>query len=173
LDRLLWVVTAEPPHKAGDQLAPVEARLAMVEAAVAGNDCFELSRIEVDRPGPHFSVDTLKLLRSAYPHDELIYLIGGDSLHDLPAWNEPLEFIQTYDALGVMRRPDDHVDLVKLEAALPHLTENLRFVEAPLLDISSSELRRRLRAGQPVRYYLPAGVLEVIRKRGLYREPAG
>ncbi|HJS28119.1 MAG TPA: nicotinate-nucleotide adenylyltransferase [Anaerolineales bacterium] len=169
LDRLLWVVTAEPPHKAGDQLAPVEARLAMVEAAIAGNESFELSRIEVDRPGPHFSVDTLKLLRGAYPRDELVYLIGGDSLRDLPTWNEPLEFIQTYDALGVMRRPDDHVDLVQLEAALPRLVEKLRFVDAPLLDISSSELRRRLRAGQPVRYYLPPAVLEIIGERALYR----
>ncbi|MDX1436245.1 MAG: nicotinate-nucleotide adenylyltransferase, partial [Anaerolineales bacterium] len=170
LDRLLWVVTADPPHKTDSQLAPVEARMAMVLAAIEGNAYFELSRIEVDRPGPHFAVDTLRLLRERYPDDELIYLIGGDSLRDLPDWNEPLEFIQTYDALGVMRRPDDQVDLDRLEAVLPGLTERLRFVDAPLLDISSSQLRRRIRAFHPVQYYMPPAVLELIIERRLYRD---
>lgn len=169
LDQLLWVVTADPPHKTGNQLAPVMSRMDMVEAAIADNSYFELSRIEVDRPGPHFAIDTLKLLRKAYPEDELIYLIGGDSLRDLPNWNEPLEFIDTYDALGVMRRPDDQVDLERLETVLPGLTDRLRFVDAPLLDISSSEIRRRIRADKPVQYYLPPTVLQIIEERNLYR----
>jgi nicotinate-nucleotide adenylyltransferase len=169
LDRLLWVVTADPPHKSGHELAGLEDRLAMVEAAIEGNDAFELSRIEIDRPGPHYSADTLNILRDAHPSDELIYLIGGDSLHNLPGWSRASEFVQASDAIGVMRRPDDQVDLTTLEADLPGLVERLRFVDAPLLDISSSEIRRRIGSGHPVRYYLPPAVLEIIQTRGIYR----
>jgi nicotinate-nucleotide adenylyltransferase len=168
LDRLLWVVTADPPHKAEQEMASLENRLEMVKAAIEGNSEFELSRIEVDRPGPHFAVDTIKLLRREYPGDELIYLIGGDSLHDLPGWNRPREFVEVCDAIGVMRRPDDHINLDRLEASLPGLSGKLRFVNAPLLDISSSELRQRVRESHPVRYYLPPAVLAIIRERELY-----
>lgn len=169
LDRLLWVLTPHPPHKVGRQVTPLEDRLAMVEAAIAGDPAFELSRVDIDRPAPHYALDTLNLLREAHPGDALIYLLGGDSLRDLPTWHRPLALVRACDAIGVMRRPCDRVDLSGLEAMLPGLSAKVQFIDAPRLEISSREIRRRIREGEPFRYYLPVRVYETIQARGLYR----
>ena len=88
LDRLLWVVTNQPPHKLDQTLSPVEKRVEMVQLSIAGNSHFELSRVDIDRPGPHYAVDTVRLLQEQLPEAELFYLMGGDSLHDLPTWHD-------------------------------------------------------------------------------------
>jgi len=147
LTRLLWILTPTPPHKLEKLISPVEHRLAMLQAAIAGNASFELSRVELDRPGPHYTLDTLQVIRAASPSAGLVLLIGGDSLHDLPAWHRPAELVAACDRIGVMRRPGDSADLPLLEQRLPGLTEKIRFVEAPLLDIASSDIRRRAAAG--------------------------
>ena len=86
LERLLWVLTPDPPHKLDRKITPLEHRLAMVTLAIQDTPAFELSRVEIDRPGPHYMVDTLGLLMKAHPSAELVLLIGGDSLSDLPTW---------------------------------------------------------------------------------------
>jgi nicotinate-nucleotide adenylyltransferase len=170
LDKLLFVLTPDPPHKQGRRITPAEDRLAMLEAALADNPSFTLSRVEIDRPGPHFSVDTVRLLRQEYPDDRLVYLMGGDSLRELPEnWHTPEQFVAECDELGVMRRPRDLIDLEDLEAKLPGLSAKVRFVDAPLLDIASRQIRARAREGRPYRYYLSPAVCEVIRERGIYR----
>ncbi len=168
LDRVLWIITQQPPHKSRHP-TQVEDRLAMVEAAIAGNTAFRISRLEVDRPGPHFTLDTLKLLRASNPDDQLVYLMGGDSLSTLPAWHRPQDVIAACDEIGVMRRPGDSIDLSGLEVTVPGLASKVTFIDAPLLEISSRELRRRVGADEPVKYYLPQAVIDLIKAKGLYR----
>lgn len=169
LEKVLFVLTADPPHKRGRRLSLIVDRLAMVEAAIKGQGIFELSRVEIDRPGPHYAVDTMQLLADEHAGKGLVYLIGGDSLRDLPDWHRPLDFLATCSALGVMRRPRTRIDLDDLERALPGLSAKLEFVDAPLLEISSSEIRERVHQGGHYRFYLPGAVCEIIRQRGLYK----
>ncbi|MDH5605377.1 MAG: nicotinate-nucleotide adenylyltransferase [Anaerolineae bacterium] len=170
LDRMLFVLTPDPPHKRHRQLTPVEDRLAMVAAAVLEDPAFVLSTVEVDRPGPHYAVDTVNLLRKEYPEDALVYMMGGDSLRDLPNnWHRPADFVDACDEIGVMRRLGDKIDERLLKEQLPGLAGKLHFVEAPLLEIASRQVRRRVQEGRPYKYYLPEGVIRVIEERGLYR----
>ncbi|MDH5506943.1 MAG: nicotinate-nucleotide adenylyltransferase [Anaerolineae bacterium] len=169
LDRLLFVLTADPPHKRGRVFTPVEQRLAMVTAAVADNPAFEVSLVEVNRPGPHYAVDSLEMLKAEHDGAELVYLMGGDSLRTLASWRRPVEFVAACEMLGVMRRPYDEIDLKALEAQLPGVSAKLRFIEAPLLEISSRQIRRRIAEGRPYRYFLHPAVFEIIRVRDLYR----
>ena len=170
LDRLLWVLTPQPPHKPGQPITPVEDRLALVEAAIADAPDFELSRVDIDRPAPHYALDTVQELRRFYPDAVLAYLMGGDSLRDLPAWHAPLDLVEAVDVLGVMRRPEAPIDLEALAVELPGVLETVYFVDAPLLDIASRDVRTRIRSGAPYRYYVHPGVYERIENRRLYRK---
>lgn len=172
LDRLLWVLTPYPPHKPGLEVTPLDQRLDLLQAALAGNPAFELSQVDIERPPPQYAVDTMRLLHSQYPGAELIYIMGGDSLRDLPSWHTPRLFLEACDGLGVMRRPTAELDLTVLEQLLPGITRKVSFVDAPLLEISSSTIRRRIAEGRTFRYYLPAPVYALIVARGLYREQA-
>lgn len=169
LDRVLWVLTAAPPHKPGQTISPVADRLALVQVAIADEPAFALSRVDIDRPGPHWAADTVALLHQQFPSAELIYLMGGDSLRDLPTWGRPLEFL-AHCALGVLRRPEDAIDLPALEQHLPGLTAKVRFVDAPPQAIASRDLRRRAAENQSLSGLVPEAVARLIRERGLYRE---
>jgi nicotinate-nucleotide adenylyltransferase len=169
LKHLLWVLTPLPPHKPGRPISSVEQRLILLQAAISGNPAFEVSRVDIDRQPPHYALDTVRILKSQVPDAEFIYLMGGDSLHDLPTWHRPQDFTAACDLLGVMRRPGDQADLNALEAAIPGVSKKVCFVDAPLLDISSSDIRRRISQGEPFRYFLPQEVFELIQAQGLYR----
>lgn len=168
LTRVLWVLTPDPPHKQGRQFAPLEHRRAMLDLALAGEPAFELSTVEIDRPGPHYALDTVHLLAAQNPRARLIYLMGEDSLRDLPAWHRPADLLAALHALGVMRRPGVSADLSALEAALPGVRAKVRFVDAPRVEIASSDIRQRIAEGRPCRYFLPAGVYDYIRQHRLY-----
>jgi nicotinate-nucleotide adenylyltransferase len=165
------VLTANPPHKHGQVISGVPDRLDMVLAAIAGQPAYELSRVEIDRPGPHWAADTVVLLAQQYPGAELVYLMGGDSLHDLPRWVRPHEFLARC-SLGVLRRPGDAIDLVALERALPGLTAKVEFVQAPPLAIASHEIRRLARARQLLAGLVPEAVARIILARRLYSAAA-
>ena len=169
LDRLLWILTPDPPHKQGQPILPLQDRHDMLAAALAQDLLFELSRVDIDRPPPHYAVDTMLILRESHSGAEWIYLMGGDSLRDLPTWYRPRDFLAACDALAVMRRPGDEVDLEALEGQLPGISTKVRFIDAPLLEISASMLRDRIARGQPYRYYLLPEVYDLIRERELYR----
>jgi len=169
LERLLWVLTPDPPHKKGQSIAPLADRLEMVRLAIANNAEFELSGVEMNRPGPQYAQDTVSLLAAEYPGVKLVYLMGGDSLHTLPTWHRPADFIAACSLIGVMRRPGDTIELAALEKSLPGLSAKVRFVEAPLLEIAAHEIRARIAGGRPFRYFLPEKVYEYIEEHGLYR----
>jgi len=169
LERVLWVLTPYPPHKRCEGILPLDDRLAMLECAIAEAAEFEICRVDIDRPPPHYAVDTLRILREQYSQAELYYLIGGDSLHDLQSWYHPEELLWSCNAIGVMRRPGDEVDLPALEAVLPGISVRLRWLNAPMLDISSSDIRQRVAEGLPFRYFLPGKVYQMICQRRLYR----
>ncbi len=169
LDRVLWVVTPDPPHKLNRSITPLAARLELVQAALDGDPEFVISRVEIDRPGPHYSADTVKILARENPGAELFYLMGGDSLHDLPPWMRPRELVDCLTGIGVMRRPQDFVDLPWLERALPGIIGKVHFVDAPLLEISSTSIRERVAAGRHYRYFLPPAVYQLIKDQGLYK----
>ena len=169
LDRVLWVLTPDPPHKQGQYISPAFLRLEMLQAAIRDNPAFELSRVDLDRPAPHYALDTMRLLRSQYPNDALIYLMGGDSLEDLPNWHSPVEFVAECASLGVMLRPGTMIDIPELDKKIPGVGEKVCFVGTPLLEISASDIRKRVQQGRHYRYYLPEGVYEVIQARQLYR----
>jgi nicotinate-nucleotide adenylyltransferase len=169
LDQVLWVLTPWPPHKTKQVISPVAERLELLSASLDGNPEFELSRVDIDRRPPHFAVDTVRLLHKAYPGATLVYIVGGDSLADLPNWHTPHAFLETCDEIGVMQRPGVTYNLTELEAQLPGLTARVRPIHAPLLEISSSLLRRRITAGQACRYYFLPAVYQLIQQRGLYK----
>jgi nicotinate-nucleotide adenylyltransferase len=168
LDRLLWVLTPDPPHKRRQRITSLDERLEMVLAAIQDDPDFELSRVDIDRSGPHYAVDTVHLLAQQNPGDNLVYLVGGDSLHDLPRWYQPEELIRSCASIGVMRRPGDAIDFKSLEQGLPAIRGKLEVVTAPLLEISASEIRLRIAERRPFRYYLPDQVYRMITDRGIY-----
>jgi nicotinate-nucleotide adenylyltransferase len=169
LDRLLWVLTSKPPHKRSLPVTSLALRLQMLEAAIKGNPRFKLSRVDIDRTPPHFAVDTLKILKDQYPGETLIYLLGEDSLRDLPKWHDPNGFLSAADGLGVMRRPGIDVNLLDLEQKLPGLHKKMVFIDAPLLEISSTRIRRMVAENGAFRYYLLPAVYSIICKNKLYQ----
>jgi len=170
LDCTIWVLTPDPPHKQGKKIAPLNHRLSMVELAIEDDDRFSLSHVDIERPGPHYMVDTIRLLREQYSDRELIYLMGGDSLQDLPGWYHANEFLNSVDGIGVMRRPDDEIDLSELLKRLPELKDKLNFVTAPLLEISAHQIRRRVDEKRAYRYYVLPEVYQYIKNKKLYQD---
>jgi nicotinate-nucleotide adenylyltransferase len=169
LDRVLWVLTLDPPHKRSEVITELDHRLAMVSAAIRCNQKFELSRVDMDRPAPHYAVDTVKLIQNEYPNSKIVYLLGGDSLENLPLWYCPREFVKRCHELGVMRRMGTSYEFEKLENKIPGIAEKIKFVDTPLIEIAASQLRTRIREKRSYRYYLPPPVFQVIENRQLYR----
>ena len=168
LDRVWFVVAGAPPHKLGER-TPVADRLEMVRIAIAGHPAFAVSEIEAKRPGPHYSVETLTTIQRERPEDELFFLIGADSLADLPSWRQPDE-IARLATIVVVNRPGG--DGPPRPVALPDLgpgTKPLRSVSIPPIGIASSDLRRRVAEGRSIRYQVPRGVEACIEAQGLYK----
>jgi nicotinate-nucleotide adenylyltransferase len=167
LDYVLFAVAGQPPHKPGRPITPSHHRLAMVEAAIADNPACVLSRVDLDRPGPHYTVEMLALLRREYPEAELFFLVGGDSLAQFLTWRDPAGIVRLA-RLAVMPRPGHEPALASLEQVLPGLRERLVWLDAPALDIAASDLRRRVREGLPIRYLVPPPVEAYIHEYRLY-----
>jgi nicotinate-nucleotide adenylyltransferase len=168
LDRVLFIVAGEPPHKPG-QRTSVDDRLEMTRIAVAGHSAFEVSEIEARRPGPHYSVETLEAIRHERPDDELFFLIGADSLVDLPDWREPAR-IGSMATIVVANRPGvAGPDRDRLAAALGPGARPIVDVTIPPIGIASHDLRRLVAEGRSIRYRVPRGVEIYIAENGLYR----
>jgi nicotinate-nucleotide adenylyltransferase len=170
LNRVLWTVTPDPPHKQDQYITSLEHRLAMVRLAIEDDPSFELSDIELERPGPHYTADTIRLLAEQNPDAEIVPILGGDSLNDLPTWHQPQEILYAAHWVGVMRRPGEETNVQALERELPGISSKIHYVDAPLLEIASSEIRNRAAKGMPFRYYLPEAVYEYIEKHHLYQQ---
>jgi nicotinate-nucleotide adenylyltransferase len=161
LDRVLFVVAATPPHKRNDVVASAEDRLAMVRAAIEGEHGFEACRIEMDRSGPSYTVDTVRTLAQAHPEARLHLIIGYDTALDLPRWREPQGILERA-RLIVVRRPECDS---ALDPSLDGVHEVLPFEAS---DLSSTEVRDMLAQGGDVRGLLPPAVVDYIRMKGLY-----
>jgi nicotinate-nucleotide adenylyltransferase len=168
LDKVLWIVTGEPPHKPDQPIAAVEHRLEMVRIAIEQSASFELSRHEVDRPGPHYAADTLAVLTEEQRDEEWAYVMGKDSLRDLPQWHNPERLVHLSARLVVLNRPDVHVDLDQLDDLVKGLSDKVLYLEVPLVDVSSRDIRNRVREGQPFRYLVPSGIADYIIEHNLY-----
>jgi nicotinate-nucleotide adenylyltransferase len=169
LDRLLWVLTPRPPHKQKKSITPLQHRLDMLRAAISDNTHFDLCTVDIDRPGPHYAVDTVRILMEQQPGVEWVYLMGGDSLRDLHTWWNPSELLGMISLLGVMQRSGVELDLVDCELKTPGLMAKVKYITAPRIGISASDIRQRVANQQPYRYLVPPPVWKMIQERGLYR----
>lgn len=170
LGRVIVVPTARQPLKAHAQGAPPAHRLAMVRLACADNSAFTVDPLELERPPPSYTVDTVLALRQRLGLGaELWLILGADAARDLPRWHRAPELVGLAH-LAIVGRPGAALHLPSLEAALPGVAGRYRLISGPNLDISSTELRRRLAAGLPVRYQLPESVRAYIATTGLYRD---
>lgn len=169
LDQIFFVPAADPPHKVGVPRAGVENRLEMVALAIAGNPRFDLSRIDVDRPGPHYAVDMVSIFQDQHPGAELHFLMGSDSLRDLLTWRDPERIVEMCNIV-VLSRPVMPPDMDILYAELPRLRDKLVSITSPEMDISSTNLVARVRNGQSIRYRVPHTVWEYIYAQGLYQK---
>ena len=170
LDRVVFIPAGLPPHKLEEPVLAAEHRAAMVRLAIEGNDSFILSEVELERPGPHYTVDTLKILGEQWGASTTIFLIlGMDSLEAILSWHDPRELIRL-SRLAVARRSGFAVDLDQLERDLPGIRDRLTFFDMPEVGIASTDLRRRVRESRSIRYQVPRRVEEYIRAQGLYKE---
>jgi nicotinate-nucleotide adenylyltransferase len=160
LDLVLFVVSAQPPHKNEGPYAAAEDRYEMVVAATAQEQRFEASRLELERPGPSYTVDTLGLIAKAHPGATLFLIIGMDSLADLPGWRDPEDIVARAHLL-VVPRPGHWTP----PTALKDRYTVLPFEEN---DIASTEIRRRIAAGEPIDHLVPLPVQQLIDDRGIY-----
>ncbi len=168
LTKVLWVPTSIPPHKSIGAVAAIEHRLGMVEALIDPESDFDVSLVDVDRPPPHYAYRTMELLHEEQP-GPLIYLMGSDSLRDLPTWQLPMRFLDACDRIGVMERATIDYDLDVLEAQLPGLRKKIIMFQAPFLEISAMDIRRRIRGGLPYQHLVDPRVRSYIEQHNLYK----
>lgn len=170
LERVLFVPAGDPPHKQGQPKTAAAHRRAMVELAIAPNAHFELCLVDMQRAGPHYTTDTVRFIRTQYDlsAEDCFFIIGGDSLVDLPTWHQPQEFI-TLCRLAVVHRPGYQPDVTVLLKEIPGLTERLNWVEMPQMDLAASDIRARVKAGRSIRYQVLDSVGVYIREHGLYQ----
>ena len=167
LDQVLFVPAFEPPHKEVESDPGVEHRVELCRRAVEGDPRFGVSRVEADIPERSYTVDTLKRLHETHPGDELTFIVGGDMAYALPTWHEP-EAVLALAELGVAEREGVlRSDITERLAGLAG-ADRIRFFDMPRLDISSSDIRRRVAAGRPIRYLVPEDVAAFIESEGLY-----
>ena len=169
LDMVYWVLTPNPPHKSGQDITDALIRSAMVKEAIDRYPEFIFSDLEFQRPGPHYAVDTIRIFRTLFPGAELFYLIGGDSLNDLPDWYDPAGFVSECDGIITMMREDDPPDWKLLDSKLPGLHQKTRFLNTPIIGISSHAIRDRVKQDHAWRCYVEFGVETIILNNQLYK----
>lgn len=169
LERVLFAPVRIPPHKPDEGILALEHRLAMIELAIASNPHFSLSRVDIDRPAPHYAIDTIAILREKWEVglDDIYFIMGLDSLAGILTWYRPERLLELCH-LAVMARPGYEIDLLALEASLPGASSRIQLLDMPHLDISSSDLRRRVREGLSIGYLLPEAVESYIHAHHLY-----
>ena len=168
LSIVYFVPAGDPPHKQGRRLAPVEDRLHMIELAIASNSRFRVSRVDADRPGPHYTLDMVRILQGQLPPGgELYFLMGCDSLAELPTWHRAQELVAACHLVALTRH-DVPLNWDSLEAALPGVRGRVTLLDMPELEIASHQIQARVRAGRTIRYLVPDDVRKHIEKLGLY-----
>jgi nicotinate-nucleotide adenylyltransferase len=167
LDEVWFMPAGQPPHKVNNHVSAAVHRVEMTRLAIQDHAGFKLSTFDVDRPGPHYSAIAMELLEQAHPQHDWHFIMGADSLEDLPRWYEPRRLI-AQATLAVAGRPGASTDLHELEQVIPGLSKRVRWVNAPLVDLSSTQLRQMANAGASLRYLVPDAVREYIHQHRLY-----
>jgi nicotinate-nucleotide adenylyltransferase len=167
LDEVLFVPTGRPWQKDAREVSPPELRYLMTVIATASNPRFTVSRVDIDRPGPTYTIDTLRDLHAQEPDAELFFITGADALAEILSWKDVDELFALAQFVGVTR-PGHELSGTGLPA------DRVSLQEVPAMAISSTDCRHRVRSGEPVWYIVPDGVVQFIGKYGLYRtgEPA-
>ncbi|HUF06696.1 MAG TPA: nicotinate-nucleotide adenylyltransferase [Candidatus Binatia bacterium] len=170
LDRVLFMPAAEPPHKRQKGMTRATDRLLMTRLAIAGDDAFELTLIEMERPGPSYTIDSVDELQRSYGTEARLYLLmATDSLGAIDAWREPDALLERIEWVVGPRPGSPLPDRSSLEGRFGANASRIHLLSGPSLDVSSTEIRRRVAAGHTIRYLVPRGVEELIAQRGLYR----
>lgn len=168
LDRVVLMPVHTPPHKEAVGDPGAEVRLAMCRAAAEGDPGLVVSRLELDRGGPSWTVDTLRAIHEGTPGDELTFIVGGDQAQGLPTWREPAAILELAVLAVAEREGIVREDVrARLDGLAP--PERLVFFDMPRIDVSSSDVRRRVAAGRPIRHLVPDAVVALITERSLYR----
>jgi nicotinate-nucleotide adenylyltransferase len=167
LERVLFVPVGVAPHREIDGDPGAEARLEMVELAVADDERFEASRIELDREGPSYTADTLAQLAAGSPGDELFLILGGDQAATLATWHEPEQVLERA-TVAVVERVHRSRNAIGIKIGRLPGAERVRYLDTPLIEVSSSAIRRRVREGAPIRYLVADKVADYIDSQGLY-----
>lgn len=175
LDMVIFIPSARPPHKKGEEYAPVEDRLKMVELAIEDNPGFGVSPLESERSGLSYTVDTLKELHGIYGEDsEYYFIIGADAVMEMQTWKSP-EVVLAEAMFIISNRPGYPLD--ELEKALPEsdvrgepVKKRIEMLDAPEIGISATDIRSRVSEGRPFRYLVPETVWKYISDKGLYRK---
>jgi nicotinate-nucleotide adenylyltransferase len=167
LDKVVFVPVGEAPHRELQGDPGAEERLEMVELATGDDDRFEASRVELDRKGPSFTSDTLRALREASPDDELFLILGGDQAAALGTWHEPEEVL-ALATVAVFERISWSKHAIGIKVGRLPGGQAIRYLDMPIIQISSSAIRRRAREGKPIRYLVPDKVAAYIESNGLY-----
>ena len=167
LDSVVFVPVGEAPHRELQDDPGPEARLEMVELAIADDERFSTSRIEIDREGPSYTVDTLDQLLAESPKDELFLILGGDQAAALATWHEPEKVLERA-TLAVFERMSWGRNAIVIKIGRMPGAERVRYLDMPMIQVSSSAVRRRVREGVPIRYLVPDKVVEYIASHELY-----
>lgn len=157
LDEVWLMPNREPPHKKKSEYVKNEDRLKMLELATSDNPAFKVQPIELEREGPSYTFDTMKMINEEYPVHQFFFIIGADMIEYLPKWHKIDELIQLVQFVGVERPNYSH------QTDFP-----VQYVDVPAFDVSSSMIRDRLRTGKTVRYLLPDSVIQYIEEKQLY-----
>jgi nicotinate-nucleotide adenylyltransferase len=167
LDKVVFVPVGQAPHRDVEDDPGAEARLELVELAIADDERFTSSRVELDRDGPSYTSDTLREMRSAAREDELFLILGGDQAATLPTWHEPEEVL-SLATVAVVERVSWTRNAIGIKIARLKGSPSVRYLDMPLIQVSSSAIRRRVAAGRPLRYLVPDAVASYIEANGLY-----
>lgn len=171
VEEIVFVPVGQPWLKADRRISSGKHRLAMIRLAIADNPHFKVSTLEIDRPGLTYTVDTVDMLRRQMGSEaKLFFLMGGDSLRELPQWKEPKRLIQLC-RLVVFTRPGSRLPSMNgLEEGVPGVSDNIVIVEVPQIDVSATEVRQQVRQGDPIDELVLPAVKDYILGSGLYRE---
>jgi len=171
LARVLFVPAGQQWLKTGTNIAPAAHRVEMVKLAIATNPNFEISAVDIDRPGPSYSVDTVAILQQQMGAEaKIFFLVGWDSLAELPQWKEPDRLIQLCKLVAVTRPGFSRPDLKVLESSVPGVTQSVVWLDIAPVDISSTDIRERVAQGLSIHGLVPEGVESYIKEHELYRQ---
>ena len=170
LDEVWFLPTGQPWMKEGTRISESKHRIAMAKMAIEAHPAFKISRREVDKEGPSYTVDTMSAMRQQEASGEkLFFILGIDSLATLHLWKQPAALFDMCGLITINRTVTEEFDIAELDKIRPDATEQVKFIEGPIVEISGAKVRQRVHEGKPITYWVPGSVERYIEDKGLYR----